>query len=223
MALVVLTLACVWLGVLTKRARDQRAAVARIEQLGGRIHYDWEYEYVDRGQVRPNADRPGWPWLHRLVGPELFQEVFDVRLGKSRVTDADLRLIGKLRGVRMLSLSFTDVSDAGLQELRSWRLLHLNLEETKTTDEGIQHFRECAQLKSLNLAGTVVGDKTAQLASKFPQLQHLDLSETRVTSQGIIHLAKLRDLRDLSFSDTAVDDAEVDALQQALPQCEIQR
>ena len=45
-ALVVLTLACIWLGILMKRARDERAAVARIEQLGGRIHYDWEYEYV---------------------------------------------------------------------------------------------------------------------------------------------------------------------------------
>jgi hypothetical protein len=226
-ALVVLTLACVWLGILTKRARDQRAAVARIEQLGGRIDYDWEYEYVERGQARPNAVRPGWPWLHRAVGPEYFQEVFFVRLYKSRATDADLRLIGKLRGVRMLSLSSPNVSDAGLHELRSWRLLHLDLDNCQITDEGIQHLRECAelkQLKSLDLSGTAVGDKTAQqLASEFPQLQHLDLSETRVTSQGIVHLAKLRNLRDLSFSNSAVDDAAVDELKQALPQCEIRR
>ena len=226
MALVVLTLGCVWLGVLTKRARDQRAAVARIEQLGGRIDYGWEYEWADRGQARPNAVRPGWPWLHRAVGPELFQEVFFVRLYKSRATDADLRLIGKLRGVRMLSLSSPSVSDVGLHELRSWRLIHLDLDRCQITDEGFRHLRESAELKqleSLDLSGTAVGDKTAQLVSEFPQLQHLDLSATRVTSQGVIHLAKLRNLRDLSFSNTAVDDAAVEALKQALPQCEIQR
>ncbi|HUE72833.1 MAG TPA: hypothetical protein VMP01_18250 [Pirellulaceae bacterium] len=45
---IVFTVGCIWLGIVTKRARDQRAAVDRILQLRGFVSFDYEFDKSGR-------------------------------------------------------------------------------------------------------------------------------------------------------------------------------
>ena len=51
--MVLVTVLCVWLGLVSERARKQREAVAAIEALGGWVWYD----YQNSGQEPPG---PKW-------------------------------------------------------------------------------------------------------------------------------------------------------------------
>jgi hypothetical protein len=209
--LLVLVLLGVWLGVTFNRVREQRAAVARIQQLGGSVQYAHDLDAIRRKIKKPVL--PGPAWLRRLLGPEIFQDVVWIRLSNTAVTDADLRLVGKLRSVAQLELSFTNVSDAGLYELRRCRRLKwLDLNETKVTSDGLRHLAAMPDLAGLMLSRTEVGDEGMACLSSHRQLAHLGLEETRVTSKGIEHLRGCSALSDLFLSNTSVDDAAVETL-----------
>jgi hypothetical protein len=84
-----------------------------------------------------------------------------------------------------------------LQELR--QLFDLSLTKTKVTDAGLVHLQGLNRLIWLNLRGTKVTDAGLAHLQGQSQLQDLDLSSTRVTNEG------------------------VDRLQEALPNCYINR
>src|SRR5688572_32824530 len=70
---VVVTIGCVWLAVVTTRARNQAAAVAKIQDLKGILHFD--YQHDSRGNHAPDAE-PGAPqWLRRALGEDYFRRV----------------------------------------------------------------------------------------------------------------------------------------------------
>ena len=58
---------------------------------------------------------------------------------------------------------------------------------------------------------------------RLTQLQQLYLERTKVTDAGLEHLKGLTQLRNLDLSQTEVTDEGVKKLQQALPNCEIER
>jgi hypothetical protein len=196
---IIITLLGIWLGYISFRAREQREVVARIKELGGKVEYDYQTE------KNPQKSPPGWPWLRRLVGDEYFQDVAVVNLDGTKVSDADLRLICKLRRTERLYLGMTDVSDEGLVWIRGMSQLNqLGLIRTKVTTKGIcalpQHW------KVLALEDTSVGDEAL---SNLSGCSSLSLNNTRVTSQGIKELAESKTLGILTITGTAVDDAAV--------------
>src|SRR3954470_19147573 len=66
-----------WLGRQAHLARQQREAVAAIEEYGGFVRFDWEF--VDGRRVPGAAPRaPGW--LRRAIGDHYFQEVAEVNM-----------------------------------------------------------------------------------------------------------------------------------------------
>jgi hypothetical protein len=199
---IVISLLAAWLGYISFRAREQREVVARVTELGGKFEYDYQ-----TGK-NPQKTPPGWPWLRRLVGDEYFQDVAVVHLDDTKVSDADLRLICKLRRAKKLSLNRTEVSDEGLVSIRRMsQLNHLGLMRTKVTTEGI-----CAlpqRWNSFVLEDTSVGDEALLNLSGC---KLLNLQGTPVTSQGIKEFAESKNLIFLSITRTAVDDAAVPSL-----------
>src|ERR1700677_2113689 len=66
-----------WLGYVVHLAAVQRDAVAAIQQAGGRVEYDWEWNQDSRV---PNA-RPWAPaWLVDRIGIDYFGHVIRVDL-----------------------------------------------------------------------------------------------------------------------------------------------
>jgi hypothetical protein len=168
----------VWLGVITKRARDQRAAVNRILEIGGSVSFD--YEFDKSGKRMKDAQPPGWRWLRQTIGDEYFRDVVWVNLNKTAVSDNDLRLIGKLRATKQLSLNWTQVGDSGMAHIRHLRQLEgLGLIETSITDAGLRHVEGMPQLDSLILGYTDVGDGGMDSVTKLQRLTILNLQSTQ--------------------------------------------
>ena len=201
----------IWLGLTFNRVRQQRAAVSRILELGGKVQFAHEVVAM-RNRSRPKQPVvPGPPWLRRWLGPEFFDTVVWVRLANTAVTDEDLRLVAKLDRMEFLALNSTSISDAGLFELRHCRRLKsLSLSETRVTGDGLRHLANMPDLAGLSFWKTSVGDEGLYHLRGNRSLVSLELSETQVTSQGIRHLRKCDSLDHLGLSDTAVDDTALE-------------
>jgi hypothetical protein len=201
-----LTLGCLWLGLVSKRAREQRLAVDRIVARGGHVRYD--YECNAQGLVL-KVSKPRWVWLRSLVGHGYLDHVVRVSLDKTAVTDADMQVIGKLRGVRTLSLNDTQVSDETLKHISAWRELnYLGLIDTRVTGDGLRNIEGMRSLDTLVLERSNVDDRGMKSLAKLHRLETLSLGGTKVTSATIAPLSALP-LVMLGLQQTAVDDAAI--------------
>ncbi|MCC7420181.1 MAG: hypothetical protein IT428_07875 [Planctomycetaceae bacterium] len=174
------TLLIVSVTILVNTTR-QHAAITEITRLGGNVQ----------------TTQGGPDWLRRLVGHRLMS-VLDratvVKLSGTETTDADLELVGHLRGVERLAVARTKVTDVGMTGIgRLTGLKALDLGETVITDIGVAHLAQLRNLEFLYLEGTAV------------------------TDTGLAHLKHLPNLRTLAVEGTAVSEAGVEKLRKALP------
>ncbi|MGI8978295.1 MAG: leucine-rich repeat domain-containing protein [Pirellulaceae bacterium] len=205
-----MTVAAIWLGYITHRAREQRTAVARIRELQGRVVYDYQYQ-VENSAANPLPQTPpGWPWLRHLIGDEYFQDVAMIFLDNTPVSDADLRILCKLRGTRSISLRQGNITDEGLKSLEQLtRLTSLDLRETKITSAGLAQFKPPLGIGTLFLANTRIGGDGTKALSQWSNLSMLGLEGTDVTAEDIQHLAELKNLQTLVIQRTKLDDSAV--------------
>lgn len=144
---VLLTIGCIWLGILAERAREQREAVEAIEALGGYVIYDWEPELEKVEQLsvphivflrdRCPPGRPeGWPWLRKLIGDDYFQHVVTVispqySIYNYSVSQSDVRrwipVFQSLKGLKVLIVQGSlpdDLMDMLRNELPRCQIIH---------------------------------------------------------------------------------------------------
>jgi len=210
-------IACSWLAVRMQKARKHREAVAAVSSTGGWISYGGKDD--SSGALVMSSAPPGPAWLHRLLGEDFFGDVAYAFVSNDagmesaasfnqlrflcckHVTDAGLECLNALPQLQVLDLQFGQVTDAGLEQLNGLNHLEaLCLNGTRgVTDAGLRHVRELTQLQALLLAGTEVTDAGLEQVERLPQLRFVDLRQTGVT------------------------DAGVKKLQQALPNCVIER
>ena len=68
----VLGLGLGWFAYKMRQAERQRRAVEGIEEVGGRVWYDYELEAHQRGKA---PEPPAPAWLRELIGDDLFADV----------------------------------------------------------------------------------------------------------------------------------------------------
>ena len=126
--------------------------------------------------------------------------VTGARLDLAWVTDGDVASLAAMADLKSLDLSFTLITDAGLESLSSLIAIEsLNLQSAELlTDTAMAHVRGWKRLRSLNLRGTDITDTTMEYVSGFPALQSLDISYTQVTNNGMEFLAPLNHIEELS-------------------------
>jgi hypothetical protein len=94
-----------------RRAARQRRAVDAIQQLGGKVLYDWQLN----GTSGPVTIRD---FIREGVGdPNVFAEVQHVDLSGTRATDEDLALVEEFRSMQWLVVSNTVVTERRLGQL----------------------------------------------------------------------------------------------------------
>ncbi len=81
--LIVVTVSAVWLGMHTRRARQQKAAVQTITDYGGWVRYD--YQFVD-GDFDGQAKSWVPQQVHEWLGIDMFHSVAEVNLSYSSDT-----------------------------------------------------------------------------------------------------------------------------------------
>ena len=211
------TLVAIGLGYWTRiqhRMQEQKLAVARITSLGGSVVYDFE---AGKAASQPPSGwpwvkkptPPGWPWLRKLLGDEYFQDVVGITLDETQVSDADLALISKLRGMKSLSARGPEVSADGKYLIKKGSQFNFTDPSpflSKFTDEGILRLGPQQNLQDANLAHTSIGDAGVQVLAQSPHLEVLNLAGTQVTARGIQRLEKLEHLKSLDLGQTKVDD-----------------
>lgn len=196
--LILTTLAAIGLAIWTRvyqRVNEQKLAAARILALGGK----------DTILLTPQA----WPWLQFAVGEEFFQEVVAIDLNETLVNDADLELIGKLRGVKSLSVNGAMPRRCGLIPSLEQNPRRL---PSQITSEGIRRMGLQRTMQTAGFAHTPITDEALEVIASWPQLESLDLQQTEITSRGIQHLQKLEGLQELDLSSTGIDDDAVATL-----------
>jgi mono/diheme cytochrome c family protein/uncharacterized membrane protein len=104
----------------------------------------------------------------------LSDQVVWLKLGNTKIGDAGLKSVGKLKNLTRLGLEQTAVTDAGLANLSGLKHLeHLNLYGTKITDAGLKALAGMKQLKTLYLWQTGVSPAGVEALKK--QLPHTQI------------------------------------------------
>jgi Ran GTPase-activating protein (RanGAP) involved in mRNA processing and transport len=125
------------------------------------------------------------------------------------VDDHVLAAVANMSDLRVLDVSDTAVTDAGLAHLAALPLETLELRVARAvTARGLEHLRSIATLRVLTLTGIAIGDATEPLTA-LTNLRALKLYSTGVTDRGLAKLATLTNLRYLDLRDTAITDAGV--------------
>jgi Leucine-rich repeat (LRR) protein len=139
-----------------------------------------------------------------------------VNLGFKWVTDGDLEKVVTLKTLRKLDLSFSLITDAGMERLKPLTgITDLNLFAVeKITDTGLSYIRGWKKLERLNLHGTDVTDITMQqYVSEMPSLRSLDIGYTLVGNLGIEALASLPSIENLVIGGNKIDGGALHVLE----------
>ena len=167
---VMLLIPCCLLLAKWQQVRKKREAVAAIEDGGGKVEY---------------GEAHGPRWLRNLLGDDWFIQIRSVSLGPS-ATGMELEHL-RLAQVQSLSLSFTKITDAGLERLNGLLELHkLHLSHTKITDAGLERLKGLTQLQRLSLDFTTISDAGLEHLKGLDQLQWLSLDDTPVTDVAVV-------------------------------------
>jgi hypothetical protein len=99
------------------------------------------------------ATAGGWG---RPAGPD---DVWRLWLDDTKVTDAGIKELAHLQGLKELKLAGARITDAGMKELANLTGLQLlDLSRTKVTDAGLKELANLQALRRLELANTPVTD-----------------------------------------------------------------
>ena len=152
--------------------------------------------------------------------------IVEVSLARTWASDNDVEQIVQIKTLKRLDLSFTYVTDAGIQHLgqlpaieeltldaaeaitdaaasylrANKTLRKLVLRGTDITDVGMPYLAALTGLKSLDLSNTMVGDVGLESLPALSQLEELNLGGTRITGTNLNFLKLLPHLKKLSFN-----------------------
>lgn len=123
--LVLLTVFAIWFGMFVNAAHRQRQARLHVEKLGGKSFYDFQIHHFSltkagyRVRYIRNARPATFDFLCRLLGDDYCSQIVFVNLKGLPITDADLVPIGSLHGLEYLDLTFTPITDDGLDSVEN--------------------------------------------------------------------------------------------------------
>lgn len=115
----------------------------------------------------------------------LSEQIVWLKLGNTKITDASLKEISKLKNLNKLHLEHTNVGDAGLQNLKDLKYLeYVNLVGTKVTDAGLKQLAGLKSLKSVYVwQSGVTNAGIASLAKSRPDLEVVNgMNESQVAA-----------------------------------------
>jgi|GEM_PF-6952950 len=147
----------------------------------------------------------------RLIGG--FDELDRLSIGG--LTDTDLAVLQRLRGLRSLTLTETSISDEGLKtisefaslrELRITEATDSKAESREITLAGMSHLGSLNGLRILAIDSEQLTDENIAPLAGCSLLEALDLASSNIHGSGLSHLRPLTQLRDLRLDDCTIDD-----------------
>jgi internalin A len=132
--------------------------------------------------------------------------IVEVSLARTWASDNDIDRVVEIKGLKRLDLSFTYVSDVGVERLQQLQQLEeLTLDTTEAiTDAAASYLRANKHLRKLVLRGTDITDVGMPYIAVLTGLKSLDLSHTMVGDVGLESLPALSDLEELDLGGTRI-------------------
>ncbi len=129
-------------------------------------------------------------WSHTEVKgrgrPTSPNEVTDLGLARTRVTDAGLKEIRIFTNLSTLYLGGSAFTDAGLEELKELQSIGtLYLADTRVTSAGLAKLSAFQKLSAIKLSGEGVTDSELRGLQSVKTLTALTLFETKATEDGV--------------------------------------
>jgi hypothetical protein len=222
--LFLLTAAVALLLGVGSRPLEQWWHVRSLQQLGVGIGGPVTFRYVPWDPLGPAVDP-----VEALAAPDPsapglyadFESLESTGFSWERLAAGD----ASFRAVELVSVcDIPEFGDDWMPRLaRLGRLRSVLLCGTGVTDAGLVHLQDLGQLECLNLQGSKVSDAGLEHLKKLTTLRFLYLDRTAVTDAGLVHLHGLADLRCVSVTETGISDRGVEQLEQALPNCDVDR
>ncbi|TWU30151.1 Internalin-A precursor [Bythopirellula polymerisocia] len=203
----------------------ERRAVRNLEAAGAEIDFvgmtsSWSESIWMALMLGSDSKVRQFHVRYRDVAPGTLQlllqlpEVVDLRVGGSRLSDSDLRIISQLQNLRRLSVgnwNSTQISDNGVKWLSSLsNLHHLHLNAPGITDAGIEHLSGLSNLQSLSLTNTGVTDAALPQICRLRSLRTLGLMAPGITNTSMSKLQSLPELLALDIRGASISDAGLD-------------
>jgi len=166
----------------------------------------------------PNADLGFITSLHGLDSLALLD------LGKTSITDGHLHGPLALRNLVTLRLDLTQIGDETLAQLAASEckgLRILSLAGTRVSDQGLKHVAGLAQLEELDLRATAISDEGTEHLKSLAGLKRLVLGQTGITDAGLASLSEIKGLQHLYLDGTQVTPKGLEVLRASLPQCAV--
>jgi internalin A len=163
----------------------------------------------------PQADLAQWiQSKDGFVVRDAAGTIVEVSLARSWATDNDVDRLLTLKGLKRLDLSYTYVTDRGIERLQQFSQLEdLNLDTAEyISDVACSFLRANRQLRRLSLRGTDVTDISLEYLASLTALRSLDISQTQVSDVGLEHLASLSQLEELSLGGTKTSGVNLNVL-----------
>lgn len=141
-----------------------------------------------------------WPQLTSLE---------ELSINCARISDADLAIIGRMKGLKRLSLTRARFTAAGLQELAGLPLLEdLTLDKVQLTAGGATPVQGFAALTDLVInQSPEFDDEVISLFGSPPQLATINFNQTPIGDRGLAQLIRSGKVKSLIISDGKLTDA----------------
>ena len=197
---------------MVNHARTQNLALSAISRGGGFVMYDFQRS-PDGMILNDGTEDPAPNWIRRTVPKHYYRNFNVASLRGPNVDDAILGKIDGMEQIEELYLDNSRVTNSGLARLRGLKhLKFLDLNGTQVTDDGLAHLAGLRELNYLRLSGTQVTDDGLAHLAGLRELRSLLLDGTRVTDAGLAHLAGQDQLIKLSLDRTQVGDGGLERL-----------
>jgi hypothetical protein len=130
-----------------------------------------------------------------------FKNLRSLRLWGETVSDQVMGYISEAKSLKSLSLDKTAVGADGLAQIQGLTgLTEMSFfGANNITSDAIEKLKPFAQLRTLDLRNTAVGNKGMVHLKGLSKLKQLDLSETGVGDKGLAELKELLSLEDLNL------------------------
>lgn len=197
-------LAAAAIGSVSRRAREQEAAVRLVRAEGGEVHYDFQERPAGSFDLQCSPSVPRF--FSQALGVDYWADVVHVGIGdlsddpQKSFSKAAIRSFSAFPRIKYLSLFHASLDDGDMSvvsRLGALEMLWIG-DGSKLTDEGAARLKQLRRLKHLLISDSRVslGHGAAEAIASLKSLELLGLSNARVTSATF---AKLRPIPNLSI------------------------
>jgi len=140
--------------------------------------------------------------------------VVEISLARTWATDSALDAVVKNKDLKRLDLSFTYITDRGIEKLQQLQQLEeLNLHTAEfITDAAMSYLRANKRLRKLVLRGTDITDVSLPYIAELTNLRSLDLSQTMLGDGGLESLPALAQLEELDLGGSRINGTNLNFL-----------